>query len=82
MTSNERKGLKSLKKRVANGEIFIADFDKSKTFAVLSHKQFIDAGMVHAGKDLQIVPHQVKKLQKSVNDHVSWARDGVTLSDR
>ena len=41
----------------------------------MSRKQYIDSGMSHVAKDLQIEPHQVKKIQKSVNDHVYWAKE-------
>ena len=73
LTPAELRGLKSLKRRVAKGEIVVADTDKSKKFCILSQKQYIEAGMSHASKYLEIEPHHVKKIQKSVNDHVYWA---------
>ena len=72
LTQNELKGLKSLKNRVKSGEIVVATTDKSKRFAILSKKQYIDAGNCHTKNDIEINPRQIKKIQKNVNDHVFW----------
>ena len=73
MSKSEVRGLKSLKNRIAKGQLVIADSDKSKRFCVLSQEQYIESGNVHTSKDIEIQPHQIKKIQKSVNDHVFWA---------
>ena len=71
----EAKGLKSLKKRIANGELMVVDTDKSKKFAILSQKQYIESGKVHTDKDVEIEPHLIKKIQRSVNNHSWWAKE-------
>ena len=63
LTPAELRGLKSLKKWIKSGELLVVDTDKSKKFAVMSQKQYFEAGLSHANKDLEIEHHQVKKLE-------------------
>ena len=42
---------------------------------MLSQKQYLDAGLSHTSKDLEIEPHHVKKIQSLVNNHVWWAKE-------
>ena len=64
LSKDEAKGLKSLKKRIANGDLMVVDTDKSKRFSILSQSQYIESGNVHTSKDIEIAPHQIKKIQK------------------
>ena len=72
LTKDEAMGLKSLRKRIKNGSLVIADTDKSKRFACLSRDQYIASGMKHASKDIEISPSKVKRIQSTVNDHTWW----------
>ena len=72
LSKRERNGLKSLKERIKEGELIIAQTDKSSRFAVLSRDQYIKSGMKHTGKDTKIDWKEVKRLQKYTNDHVWW----------
>lgn len=72
LSVSEQRGMKSLKERVASGEIIITETDKSKRFAVLTLDQYIKAGMKHTGKDKQVKPALVKQVQKHINDNVFW----------
>ena len=53
LSDSEKKGLKSLKKRVREGELVITTTDKSGRMAVLSREQYIEAGEEHTSKDMQ-----------------------------
>ena len=72
LPKTEYRGLKSLKKRIANGEIVISQTDKSGRFAVLSLKQYLDSGRIHTDKDEEIDWQKVNYLQGQVNNHVWW----------
>ena len=47
LTPGERRGLKSLKKRVNEGEIIVCQTDKSGRFCVLTRDQYLEAGQAH-----------------------------------
>ena len=51
LTLGEKKGLKSLKKRIDEGEITICQTDKSGRFCVLTREQYMEAGMEHVKND-------------------------------
>ena len=72
LSAKELIGLKSLKKRVSKGDIVVTQTDKSKRFSVLTRQQYIESGMQHTKKDLEIDPKRVKRIQNTVNDHVKW----------
>ena len=66
------RGLKSLKKRIKEGDLIICDTDKRKRFAALTRKQYLDSGMAHTAGDLESSESQVKIIQTVVNDHTFW----------
>ena len=72
LTADEISGLKSLKRKIKNGSIFLCETDKSKRFAVLSKSQYIASGKVHTDKDIKISPDEIKRTQNHVNDHTWW----------
>ena len=75
LSPGELRGLKSLQKRVASGEIVICESDKSARLCVLSRNQYIESGNAHCKKDLEISLTDVKRLQKHVNAHVEWLHE-------
>ena len=75
LSKAELKGLKSLKRRIKNGELIVCETDKSKRFSILSRQQYIESGKAHTSKDLEIEPHHIKKIQKYVNNHTWWAKE-------
>ena len=75
LTKEEQDGLKSLRKRVKDGEIMITETDKSKRFSVLTREQYIDSGKKHTEKDILVNKEQIHKVQKYVNDHCDWMRE-------
>ena len=69
ITKAEERGLKSLKKRVADGELVICQTDKSGRFAVLTLEQYEEAGMKHVSGDEEVNLAYVKDNERQVNGH-------------
>ena len=72
LTWAEMKGVKSLKRRVKEGDLLIAQTDKSARFAVMLVKQYLETGAVHTHKDKEMDWAKVKYLKNQVNSHVWW----------
>ena len=72
LTAGEMRGLKSLKKRVADGELIVCQTDKSGRFCVLTREQYLEAGQEHAGKDRKIDQADHEEIQRAVNGHMRW----------
>ena len=48
LSKSEQEGLKSLRKRLADGDLVILPTDKSGRFAVMSTQTYMKAGQVHS----------------------------------
>ena len=70
LTAGEKRGLKSLKKRVADGEIIVCQTDKSGRFCVLTREQYLEAGLKHTRKDMKIGQEDHEEIQRAVNGHI------------
>ena len=73
LSDSEQKGLKSLKKRVREGELVLTTTDKSGRMAVLSREQYIEAGKVHTEKDELLDWKTIHYLQNQINSHTWWS---------
>ena len=71
LTKNESLGLKSIKKRISEGEIVMVPTDKRGNFAVMSSHSYTRSGMVHTVKDRESSFEEVKEAQKEANGHIS-----------
>ena len=71
LTRSQALGLKTLKKRVKEGEIVIIPTDKSGNLAVLSRKMYVESGMVHTRNDKEVGWEEVRDAQKELNGHVA-----------
>ena len=71
LTSEEKDGIKSIRKRRKEGEIVIVPTDKSNRFSVMTLDTYLKAGKVHTNKDKEITAEEVKQNQNEVNGHVS-----------
>ena len=71
LTPAEARGLKSLKKRVADGSLIICQTDKSGRFAVRSKEEYSEAGAKHVDKDEEVTMEFLIKNQKKLNGHMS-----------
>ena len=71
LTKNQVRGLKSLKKRVSEGELVIIPTDKSGNLAVLTRQSYLEAGLKHTKNDREVNWEAVKTSQKEINGHTS-----------
>ena len=60
LTKTEQMGLKSLRKRVRDGEIIVCQSDKSSRMCVLTRQQYIEPGTAHTKNDKEIGWDHVK----------------------
>ena len=75
LTPAQRKGLKKLQKRQAEGELVIVPTDKSGRMAVMSLEAYLAAGEVHTSKDKEVDMAFAEKIQKQVMGHTSaWLK--------
>ena len=74
MSKDEQAGLKSLKKKIADGNLVILPTDKSGRFAVMSMNTYITAGMVHTKDDIEVGVDEMRANQRLINGAVimSW----------
>ena len=71
MKDEESKGLKSLKKRVAEGSIVVCQTDKSSRFAIMSIEEYEEAGRKHTDKDTEVSLNFMQENQRRINGHIS-----------
>ena len=71
LSRGEIKGLKSLKKRVKEGELTILPTDKTGLFAVMSRETYQECGLKHTVKDREIGWEDLKQAQSEINGHTS-----------
>ena len=75
LSKSELRGLKSLKKKVKDGDIIICQTDKSGRFAVMRMETYLMAGEKHVKDDAEINLEDVKENQRVVNGHVAmWLK--------
>ena len=63
--------MKSLKKRIMEGDLIILPTDKSGRFACMRRSTYEAAGMKHCMKDEEVTQDVVKVTQHELNGHVS-----------
>ena len=82
LSYKEKKGLKSLSKRVTKGELMITPTDKSGRFAILTTDQYLESGKQHTAKDEKLCWNDVKYLRNQVNTHMHWFRNIFRYCDK
>ena len=65
------KGMRSLKKRVKDGEVVVVPTDKSGTFAVMTRSAYFEAGLSHMKNDKEVGWGEIQESQKELNGHTS-----------
>ena len=60
LSEQEILGLKSLKEKIKDGQLVIAQTDKSKRFSALTREQYYESGAQHTANDIEISQSQVK----------------------
>ena len=71
LTPSQARGLKSLRKRVKEGELVVIPTDKSGNLAVLSRSTYLKAGLSHTKNDKEVTWSEVRESQRELNGHVS-----------
>ena len=71
LSKEEEEGLKSLKKRVADGDIVVCQTDKSGRFAIMTMADYRYAGSKHVQHDKEVDLEYVRKNQRRLNSHCS-----------
>ena len=71
LSREEQAGLKSLRKRIADGELVLLPTDKSGRFAVMSMETYVKAGMVHVKDDIEVGVMEKQANQSRINGAVS-----------
>ena len=66
LTEAEAAGLKSLQKRIKEGELVIMKTDKSSKFCVTTREEYIKMGEAHTKKDKKIKREEIHELEKQI----------------
>ena len=71
LSPSQARGLKSLKKRVKEGDLVIIPTDKSGNLAIMSRQSYLEAGLKHTLGDREVGWEVIKESQHELNGHVS-----------
>ena len=82
LSASQARGLKSLKKRVADGEVVIVPTDKSGRLAIMTRAAYMEAGLKHTLKDKLVGWQEIKDSQKELNGHVSMPIKSFRIGSR
>ena len=63
--------MKSLKKRIKEGELVVLPTDKSGNLAVMTRQTYQAAGEKHVKSDVEVGYKELKEAQKDINGHVA-----------
>ena len=71
LTASQGRGVKSLLRRVKEGDIVVIQTDKSGILVVMSMEEYLKAGTVHTAKDDETNHEFAKENQRLLNGHSS-----------
>ena len=71
LTRGEIAGLRSLKKRIKDGEIVILPTDKTGLFTIMTRETYTQCGLEHTKGDTIVGWEDLKRSQKELNGHTS-----------
>ena len=71
LTKSESSGLKSLRKRMENGELVVLPTDKTANFAVMDRSSYEEAGLSHVGGGNEVGWDELSTSQRELNGHMS-----------
>ena len=69
LTEEEKRGLKKLKKRIANDEIVLVKTDKSGKMSIMEKDKYLSMGLKGNSMDKPLSRSEVKKIEKRLNNH-------------
>ena len=78
LSKNEKKGLKSLKKKGSN--IIVSQTDKSSKFSVDTRANYVEAMNVHIEQDEDITESEHLKAQREANAHATFWNTILNIS--
>ena len=81
MTPRERRGKKSVKKRVSNKEIVLATSDKSGKYVVTTPEIYKYAARKHVDKDQEVKWEDVKKTETLLNRYTIHLADSFGMGE-
>ena len=70
LNGKDKRGLKSLKRRVKHKEIIVCRTDKSGRFGVLSREQNINTGEAHTDMDVEVELEEAEEIQRILDGHM------------
>ena len=74
LTRQEQEGLKSLQKRIKEGDIIILKTDKSSKFTVTNRQEYLKMGEEHVNKDKIVNRQELIETEETINGHSrAWA---------
>ena len=75
LTQDQQEGLKSLKKKIKDGDIVVLRTDKSGKLCVASRDAYVKMGMMHTNKDKKIGWKEIEEMEKQINGHsIAWVK--------
>ena len=80
LTLEENKAIRSLKRRIKEGELMVTMTDKSGRMAVVTREQYLQSGSCHTSKDREVTWREIKQLQTNLNNHSWWVAEIVYCS--
>ena len=82
MTREEKKGLKSLMKKLNKGEILIMKTDKSGKMSATNREKYIEMGQAHIGEDKEVDRVKIIETDRILNEHsAAWCSMWSTRQD-
>lgn len=67
LTKAETRGLKSLQKRIKEGDIVVMETDKSGRFSVISLEEYLEADDIHVRDDIEITEKELGDIERRLN---------------
>ena len=75
LTASEQRGLRKLRKRIANHEILVLKTDKSGKLAVINRDYYTKLGLDKCREDRRIDRESVRQIERRINDQSKfWVR--------
>ena len=74
LNRQEQEGLKSLQKRIKEGDLIILKTDKSSKFTVTNRQEYLKMGQEHVNKDKMVNRQEIIETEETINGHSrAWA---------
>ena len=74
LTRQEQEGLKTLQKKIKEGDLVVLKTDKSSKFTVTNKQEYLKMGQEHVDKDKMVTRQEVIEIEETINGHSrAWA---------